>query len=69
MVSSNGLSGGLALLWKPNTKVHVQNFSHWFIDAHVFCATTGLCWRLTGFNGHLETSKRKETWNLLESLS
>ena len=24
MVSSDGQSGGLALLWKPNTKVHVK---------------------------------------------
>ena len=27
VVSSDGLSGGLALLWKPNTKVQVKNFS------------------------------------------
>ena len=69
MVSSEGRIGGLALLWKPDTKVHVKNFSHWFIDAHVFCETTGICWRLTGFYGHLKTSKREETWTLLESLS
>ena len=42
VVSSNGLSGGLALLWKPNTQVHVQNLSRWFIDAHIFCTNTGL---------------------------
>ena len=68
VVSSDGWSGGVALLWKPNTKVHVKNFSCWFIDAHVFCETTGMCWRLTGFYGHPETSKHEETWTLLESL-
>ena len=68
VVSSDGQSGGLALLWKPNTKVHVKTFSHWFIDTHVFCETTGMCWRLTGFYGHPETSKREETLTLLESL-
>ena len=37
VVSCDGLKGGLALLWKPTTQVHVQNFSRWFIDAHIFC--------------------------------
>ena len=41
VVFSEGLSGGLALLWKPETKVHVINFSCWFIDAHVVCPNTG----------------------------
>ncbi|XP_075670157.1 uncharacterized protein LOC142639915 [Castanea sativa] len=67
-VSSEGSSGGLALLWKPDAKVHVKNFSRWFIDAHVVCKTTGLTWRLTGFYGQPDTSKREETWTLLESL-
>ncbi|XP_075674814.1 uncharacterized protein LOC142644006 [Castanea sativa] len=62
------MSGGLALLWKKNTQVYVQNFSRWFIDAHIVCADTGLKWRLTGFYGHPDTSKREETWTLLESL-
>ena len=68
IVSSTGLSGGLALLWKPGTQVHVQNFSRWFIDAHIICDDTGTKWRLTGFYGHPETCKREETWTLLESL-
>ena len=67
MVSSDGRSGGLDLMWKSDTKVHVKNFSR-FIDAHMFCETIGLCWRLTGFYGHHETSKREETWTLLRSL-
>lgn len=69
VVFSDGLCGGLALLWKHDTMVPVQNISHWFIDADVFCATTELCWRLTGFYGHLETNKHEKTWNILESLS
>ena len=56
VVLSNGLSGDQALLWKPNTKVHVKHFSRWFIDAHILCGITGLCWRLTGFYGHPKTS-------------
>ena len=58
MVSSEGQSGGLALLWKPDTKVHVKNFSRWFIDAHVFCQTIGICWRLIGFYRHPENVRK-----------
>ncbi|XP_075645208.1 uncharacterized protein LOC142616209 [Castanea sativa] len=68
VISSEGSSGGLALLWKLDTKVYVKNFSRWFIDAHVVCETIGLTWRLTGFYGQPDTSKREETWILMESL-
>ena len=61
VVFSEGSSGGLALLWKPETKVYVINFSRWFIDAHVVCPNIGQPWRLTGFYGHPDTSKREET--------
>ena len=58
MVSSKGQSGGLALLWKPDTKVHVKNFSRWFINAHVFCETIGISWRLIGFYRHPENVRK-----------
>ena len=61
VVSSNGQSGGLALLWKPGTQVHVQNFSRWFINAYILCAKTCSKWRLIGFYRHSDTSKREET--------
>ena len=32
VVSSEDFSGGLALLWKLETRVHIKNFSRWFID-------------------------------------
>lgn len=44
VVSSEGLSGGLALLWKPDTQVHIKKISHWFIDANVVCTNTGITW-------------------------
>ena len=71
VVSSDGSSGGLALLWRPGTQVHVKKFSHWFIDAHIVYDITGIRWRLswlTGFYGHPDTNKHEETWTLLESL-
>ena len=67
-VSSNGQSRGLALLWKSETMVVVQGFSRWHINAHITCNKTGTKWRMTGFYGHPVTSKREETWSILESL-
>ena len=68
VLSSDGHSGGLALLWKAKAHVHIQNFSRWFIDTYIVCTNTGLKWRLIGFYGHPDTSKQEETWTLLESL-
>ena len=67
-VSGIGQSGGLALLWKPESKVAIQGFSWWHIDAHITCTRIGIIWRLTGFYGQPDTSKREETWTILESL-
>lgn len=68
VVSSMGLSGGLAFLWKPKTKVAVQDFSRWHIEEHITCNSTGTNWRLIGFYGQPNTSKREEMWSILESL-
>ena len=68
-ISSVGFSGGLALLWKPDSTVEIKGITRWYIDAIVDSDNNGDIWRLTGFYGHPETSKREETWQLLESLS
>lgn len=67
-VSSDGQSGGLALLWKLETMVAVQGFSRWHINAHITCNKTGIKWHMTSFYRHPVTSKREETWSILESL-
>ena len=33
VVFGDGASEGLALLWKPESKVDVWGLSHWYIDA------------------------------------
>lgn len=68
IVSSMGQSGGLALFWKLETKAAIQGFSSWHIDAHIICNTIAATWRLTGFHGQPDTSKREESWSILESL-
>lgn len=57
------------MLWKPESKVKIKGVSRWYIDAIVDGVSNGDTWRLIGFYGHPETSKREETWQLLESLS
>ena len=60
--------GGLALFWRSSTKVDVQTFSPRHIDAIVTEEHGNRTWRFTGFYGHPETSKREESWRLLEEL-
>ncbi|XP_030964343.1 uncharacterized protein LOC115985543 [Quercus lobata] len=67
IVPSEGQSGGLALLWKPETFVNIKGYSKWFIDAEVICGNVQGSWRFTGFYGQPDTSKREETWQILES--
>ena len=66
-VSSIGQSGGLALLWKPESKVEVRRLSRWYIDAYIDYDNMGEVWRLTDFYGQLDISKREQTWSILES--
>ena len=67
IVPSEGRSGGLALLWKPETFVNIRGYSKWFIDAEVVCGNVQGSWRFTGFYGQPDTSKREETWQILEA--
>ncbi len=67
-VPSLGRSGGLALLWKVEADVVIQNFSQHHIDAHVDSKQAN-CWRLTGFYGRPEHHRRRESWALLKHLS
>ena len=67
-VPSMGRSGGLALLWKTEAEIIIQNYSQHHIDAHVDSRQTR-CWRLTGFYGRPEQHRQKESWALLKHLS
>ena len=69
VVPCKGRSGGLAILWTKELKVDVQTFSDNDIDEIVDQGVTGHQWRITGFYGNPETSKRQESWLLLKRLS
>lgn len=69
VVDSYGKSGGLAMLWKNKIKAQVQSFTKWYISLLVKVTTIDKDWLLTGFYGHLDTSKRYSTLNLLKALN
>ena len=67
VVDSVGRSGGLALIWKDEGEVEIQNYSRRHINAVV--REEGLLpWKLTGFHSHPEWAKRHEAWALLTYL-
>ena len=68
VVDPVGKSGGLALLWREVNELEIQNYSRRHINAIVTNLTTGVQWKLTGFYGHPEWNKRKESWDLLQHL-
>ena len=69
IVPSEGKSGGLSLLWKPNVKVDVQPFSRRHIDAIIDSGGSARKWRLKGFHGNPNTHGRLESWAHLSQLA
>jgi hypothetical protein len=69
VVDSNGRRGGLALLWKTDFHVSIQNFSLRHINARVYSDAFNFTWQFTMFYGHPDVCKRKESWALLKHLS
>ena len=67
-VPKNGRGGGLAMMWKSEVVLWVDSFSNYHIDAIVNGGRED-AWRLTGFYGEPDTSRRSEGWNMLRILS
>ncbi|KAL6208610.1 hypothetical protein ACLB2K_019559 [Fragaria x ananassa] len=60
-------SVGLALLWDDSIRVSVRDVNFFYIDVDV-TDLEDVQWRFTGFNGHPDTGKRHQSWDLLRSL-
>lgn len=67
-VSSNGKSGGLAMLWSQDINVDIASFSDHHIDVEVE-VENGKHMRCTWVYGHPEASQEKYTWTLLRRLA
>jgi exonuclease III len=68
VVDSVGISGGLALFWKDGDELEIQNYSRRHINAIVKQVANANFWKLTFFYGHLDWTKRHESWALLRHL-
>lgn len=67
-VDPQGMSGGLALLWKEGNNAHLLGYSKNHIDLEV--VVSGMQpWRLTGLYGEPDRSQRRKTWDLLRHLA
>ena len=68
VVDKLGHIEGLAFMWNKSSKVSLLCYSHNFIDVEVDMEGMGE-WRITGFYGLPESSRRHEFWQVLRSLS
>lgn len=70
VVKSEGLSGGLMLLWRQDVLVAEMSKSRSHIDVILSCDRLWISqWRLTGFYGEPRRERRKETWFLMRFLA
>jgi hypothetical protein len=69
VVKSEGLSGGLMLLWRREVTVAEISKSRSHIDVMLSCDRLRIAqWRLTGFYGEPRKEYRKESWYLMRFL-
>ena len=68
VVDRVGRSGGLVLFWKATSNVNLLQFGTNFMDAKVEVPVLGK-WRLTGYYGYHESSRRRKSWDLLHLLA
>jgi exonuclease III len=67
-VSSNGMSGGLALFWHDQITVVVQDMNERYIDAYVRLSPTSPEWRLTCVYGEPRVEDRHRMWEKLRTM-
>jgi hypothetical protein len=60
MVESIGKSGGLVLFWEDECRVEIKNFSHRHINTTIYDQLLNVEWKLTGFYGQPDATKRIE---------
>ncbi|XP_074346816.1 uncharacterized protein LOC141685620 [Apium graveolens] len=67
-VDSQGRSGGLALMWDKSIHCEVVEADSNFIDVNILNNNVSI-WRLTGFYGYPERTRRRDSWELLRCLA
>ncbi|XP_073278702.1 uncharacterized protein [Primulina huaijiensis] len=67
-VNCDGRSGGLAVLWRYRDMCSILNYSQNHIDMKL-SESSYADWRLTGFYGFPETTRRRQSWSLIRNLA
>lgn len=65
-INSIERKGGLALLWRYDSEIVIENYSHRHISARVEDPKNNTTWLFIGLYGELETCKRRITWDMLQ---
>jgi exonuclease III len=68
VVDPVGRSGGLALFWRNDVQLEIQNYSRRHINSLIKEGDRDSYWKLTSFYGHPDCTKRNESWALLRHL-
>ncbi|GLT94942.1 hypothetical protein SLE2022_126530 [Rubroshorea leprosula] len=68
VVDNLGRSGGLAVLWKSDTKLSLLSFSQNHIDMEVE-GMGASSWHFTSYYGHPKRHNRRRSWQLLRELA
>lgn len=66
-VDSVGASGGLAVFWRKEVDLTVNNMSKYHIDI-IIKEEDGFLWRYTGIYGESKMEEKTNTWDLLRRL-
>ena len=67
-VSSDGLSGGLALFWDEKLQVTVLESCAWYIDVRIVDAANDKSWRTIFVYGEPRVENRHRMWSTLSNL-
>lgn len=66
-VDSNRKSGGIAMLWRDEVEVVIQNYLSNHIDSLVKVDNM-INIRFTGFYGHTDPTARDQSWEILKKI-
>lgn len=67
-METQGLSGGIAMLWRYKEEATLNSFNKNHIDIKIR-NKSGNEYRLTGVYGEPDRRKRQETWSMLRTLA
>lgn len=67
-VSSEGMSGGLALFWDESVQVEIKGINGRYIDAYVRLSLNDPWWHITFVYGEPRVENRHHMWSMLKAL-